>query len=327
LVDILSQDEVDALLSAVNEGDLPVQDQQAEDQGKGKIVSRYDFRRPDIVSKDQMRTLQMLHKSFSRYLATNLSTYLRNVIEVNLVAVDQLTYGEFNMSLSNPTCISIFSLDPLEGRGVLEINPVLVFSVIDRLMGGVGNPPAEIRVLTDIEQSIIDKVIDIFIEGLKLSWKHVADFNFKVTDTEVNPQFVQVVSPGETVILVTLEMKAGESSGIISLCFPFVFIEPVMTRLSAQFLMSANQRRSEENKTDYIKKNMEKTLLSVSVRLGETDLSVREILELQKNDVIVLNTKVSGKLVVEIGRKEKFLAQPGITGKKKAVKLTDLIKE
>ncbi|MCK5708809.1 MAG: flagellar motor switch protein FliM [Candidatus Aureabacteria bacterium] len=326
MVDILSQDEVDALLNAVGDGDLPVEETQ-EEETQGKIVSRYDFRRPDIVSKDQMRTLQMLHKSFCRYLSTNLSTYLRTVIEVNLVAVDQLTYGEFNMSLSNPTYISMFSLDPLEGRGVLEINPLLVFSLIDRLLGGPGTAPGEIRVLTDIEQSIINKVIDVFIQGLIVSWKPVADFGFRVTDTEVNPQFVQVVAPGETVILITLEMKAGENSGIISLCLPFLYIEPIMNRLSAQHWISASKKRKEEDKVHYIKKHLEKSQLDISVALGKTSLKIKELLNLKKGDVILLNTKANEKLVVSIGTKEKFLGHPGIVGKKKAIKVSDIIVE
>ena len=326
MVDILSQEEVDALLSAVGEGEIPAEEG-TEEEGAGKIVSRYDFRRPDIVSKDQMRTLQMLHKNFCRYLSTTLSTYLRTVIEVNLVAVDQLTYGEFNMSLSNPTYISIFSLDPLEGRGVLEINPVLVFTLIDRLLGGAGNPPAEVRVLTDIEQAIIDRIIKIFIEGLNQAWKHVADFQFCVTDSEVNPQFVQLVSSGETVILITLEMKIGDNSGIISICFPFIFIEPIMSQLSAQHIMAATKKRPGESKLEYIKKNLEKSQLTISCKLGERMLTIREILGIRKGDVIMLDTKVNSPLVVEIQGKEKFLAIPGIIGKKKAVKITEVLKD
>ena len=327
MVDILSQDEVDALLNAVGDGDIPV-DTEEEEDSTGKMVSRYDFRRPDIVSKDQLRTLQMLHKAFSRYLSTTLSTYLRTVIEVNLVAVDQLTYGEFNMSLSNPTYISIFGLEPLEGRGVLEINPVLVFSLIDRLLGGQGLPPAEIRVLTDIEQSIINRVINIFIEGLRTSWSHVTDFDFRVTDTEVNPQFVQIVAPGETVILITLEMKTGESSGIISICFPFIYIEPIMGNLSAQHLMASSKKKAEASKADFIKKALESSDMEISVKLGTALLKIREILELKKGDVILLDTKANGYLSVDICGKEKFMASPGILGKRKAVRITkDLSKE
>ncbi len=326
MADLLSQEEVDALLSAVSEGEVPIDIGESE-KDAGKIVSRYDFRRPDIVSKDQMRTLQMLHKTFCRHLGTALSTYLRTIVEVNLVAVDQLTYSEFNMSLSNPTYISIFSLDPLEGRGVLEINPVIVFTIIDRLLGGPGNPPNEIRVLTDIEQSIIDKVVSIFIDGLKQAWKHVADFKFKVTDSEVNPQFVQIVAPGETVILVTLEMKVGESSGIISICFPFIFIEPIMNRLSAQHLMASTKKRIQESKSEIILKNVEKTYLSLSCVLGEAQISIREILSLKKGDIIVLNRKVKEPLIVNLQKKEKFLVKPGVIGKKKAVKILKILND
>ncbi|MBN2144223.1 MAG: flagellar motor switch protein FliM [Candidatus Aureabacteria bacterium] len=338
MADILSQDEVDALLSALSTGGIesPKEETAARiatsagitAEGKEeKLIGKYDFRRPDIVSKDQMRTLQMLHKTFCRFLTTNLSTYLRTIVEVNLVAVDQLTYGEFNMSLSNPTCINVFSIKPMEGRAVLEINPVLVYTIIDRLLGGPGHPPAEIKALTDIEQSIISKVLDIFLEGLRESWNNIIQFDLRIEEREVNPQFVQVVAPGETVILISCEMKVGPVTGIASICFPFVYLEPIMSSLSAQHWIAAAQKKPTEDMKISLKKNLEKSSLTCSAILGKTLLTIRQLLELKKNDVIMMEQKVRNPLLVQVEEKNEFLANPGIIGKRKAVQLVSIVTE
>ena len=335
--DILSQEEVDALLSAITTGgpseSAPAPQEQATSapvatvEEKDKSISKYDFRRPDIVSKDQMRTLQMLHKTFCRHLTTSLSTYLRSIIEVNLVAVDQLTYGEFNMSLSNPTCINVFSVKPLEGRAVLEVNPVLVFSIIDRLLGGAGEPPQVIRALTDIEQSIISRVIDLILEGLKEAWKNIIEFHFQVEEREVNPQFVQIVAPGETVILISCEMKVGQFSGIISICFPFVYIEPIMSQLSAQHWISSTQKKPTDEMKSSLKTHLNNTKLSVSATLGTANITIRQLLELKKSDVLVLNQKASKPLEINVEDKKLFHGMAGVLGKNRAVQLINAIKE
>lgn len=333
MADILSQNEVDALLSAIapDEMEEGLNETSVEallgPEESPKSISKYDFRRPDIVSKDQMRTLQMLNKTFCRFLTTTLSAFLRTIVDVNLVAVDQLTYGEFNMSLSNPTCINVFSIMPLEGRAVLEMNPVLVHSIIDRLLGGQGEPPSKIKPLTDIEQSIIGKVVDLALEGLKDAWKSIIEFHLKVEDREVNPQFVQIVAPSETVILISCEMKVGSISGILSICFPFVYIEPVMSSLNAQHWISSMQKKPTPEMKTSVKSKLEKTTLNVRAILGETSITIRELLDLKKGDVLMLNKKASLPIEVLIKGKKRFNARPGVFGKKKAIKLETLIKD
>jgi flagellar motor switch protein FliM len=338
MADILSQDEVDALLSALTTGGEPETAKEEpshiakvggglEADKEEKLIGKYDFRRPDIVSKDQMRTLQMLHKTFCRFLTTNLSTYLRTIMEVNLVAVDQLTYGEFNMSLSNPTCINVFSIKPLEGRAVLEINPVLVYTIIDRLLGGPGHPPGEIKALTDIEQSIISKVIDLFLEGLREAWNNIIQFDLHIEEREVNPQFVQVVSPGETVILISCEMKVGQVTGIASICFPFVYIEPIMSSLSAQHWIAATQKKPSDDMKISLRKNIERSSLACCAVLGRNSLTIRQLLELKKGDVLVLGQKISDPLVLQVEEKSQFLGNPGILGKKKAIQIISTMSE
>jgi flagellar motor switch protein FliM len=324
MADILSQDEVDALLGAVTDEEETTSTLDSSgavvNENDGE-VNKYDFRRPDIVSKDQLRTLQMLHKTFCRYLTTNLSTYLRTIVEVNLVAVDQLTYGEFNMSLSNPTWINVFSMKPLEGRSILEVNPILVYTMIDRLLGGPGDPPPEIKPLTDIEQSIIARVIDIMLTGLHDAWSNILDFDIRIEEQEVNPQFVQIVAPGETVILISCEMKIGSTSGIVSICLPFIYFEPIMSSLSAQHWISATQKKPTDDMKKAINHNLGRTSLEVKALLGDTQVNVRQLLGLKTGDVVVLDQKANEPILVEVGRKKSFQGSPGIYGKKKGVQI------
>ncbi|EKD27215.1 MAG: Flagellar motor switch protein FliM [uncultured bacterium] len=332
MADILDQDEIDALLSAISTGGIETTDEKPQVaaevmETKEKVVQKYDFRRPDIVSKDQMRTLQMLHKTFCRHLTTSLSAYLRTIVEVNLVAVDQLTYGEFNMSLSNPTCINVFSMKPMEGRGVLEVNPVLVHSIIDRLLGGTGEPPSNLKPLTDIEQSIISKIVDIFLAGLAEAWKSIIEFHFRVEEREVNPQFVQIVAPGETVILISCEMRVGNISGIVSLCFPFVYLEPIMSSLNAQHWISSTQKKPTDDMRTSIKFQMSKSYMQVNTILGKSVLSIRQLLSLRKGDVVVLSQKVRDPLLTLVKGRNRFLTVPGILGKQKAVKIVSVIQD
>lgn len=331
MADILSQDEVDALLSGVGGPEITASPAETAQSFSGKLsddVSVYDFRRPDIVSKDQMRTLQMLHKTFCRYLTTNLSAYLRTIAEVNLVAVDQLTYGEFTMSLSNPSCLNIVTLKPLEGRFILEINPLLVFSMIDRLLGGSGeNPPQELKPLTDIEQSILTRVLNIVTQALKDAWQNILLFDFKVVERESNPQFVQIVSSTETVVLVSIEMKIGNISGIISLCFPYIFMEPVMSSLHAQQWIAATQKKPTDKMKSSLKRNIEKTYLPLKAELGQSQLTIRELLALKVGDVVRLQNKINDNIKVSIGDKVRFTGKPGTSGRNRAVQIVSLVKD
>ncbi|MFH1760110.1 MAG: flagellar motor switch protein FliM, partial [bacterium] len=210
--DILSQEEVDALLSAVSTGKVETGIPAAGEKSSGeaaageseRAISLYDFRRPDRVSKDQMRTLQNLHEGYSRLLSTTLTSYLRSLVEIELVSVDQLTYSEFVMSISNPSCIYIFQMEPLEGRAIFEINPSLVFFMIDRLFGGQGKPSEQNRELTGIEENVMAKITERALQDLKEAWEHIGLFNPHVENYETNPQFVQIAPPGETVILISL---------------------------------------------------------------------------------------------------------------------------
>ncbi len=330
--DILSQEEVDALLSAVSAGDFapaaatesaPASGGASEDH-HSRSVTLYDFKRPDRVSKDQMRTLQSLHEGYARLLSTTLTSYLRSFVEIELVSVDQLTYSEFIMSISNPSCIYIFQMSPLEGAAIFEINPTLVFFMVDRLFGGQGRPSEHNRELTDIERTVIDGIIERGLKDLKEVWEHVGIFNPKVESYETNPQFVQIAPPNETVILISLEVRLKNGSGLISVCFPFMLLESVIGKLSGESWISS-QRTSTQETRRLLEQELASTPLRLSAQIGETRLSMRDLLQLRTGDVLVLDKPADSDLVVKVGGRPKFLGRVGVVGRSKSIQLTSLI--
>jgi flagellar motor switch protein FliM len=332
--DILSQEEVDALLSAVSAGgdSGPSAAPVAAEVGPAgtaeseKSLSLYDFRRPDRVSKDQMRTLQNLHEGYARQFSTTLTNFLRTFVEIELVSVDQLTYSEFVMSISNPSCIYVFKMEPLEGSAILEINPSLVFFIIDRLFGGQGKPSEQNRELTLIEQNVIHRIVERGLADLKTVWEHVGIFSPKIETYETNPQFVQIAPPGETIILISLEVRMQNASGLMSLCFPYMLLESVINNLSGATWMSAQNTNTVETRT--ILEHEIKTIdIPVSVVIGQTKLTIRDLLQLQRGDILALDKPQTSELLVQVGGKTKLAAKSGIIGRKKAFKVTRIIEK
>ena len=332
--DILSQEEVDALLSAVSAGGDSELGNLIEG-GKGgaapsaqsdKALSLYDFRRPDRVSKDQMRTLQNLHEGYARQFSTSLTNFLRTFVEIELVSVDQLTYSEFIMSISNPSCIYVFKMEPLEGNAIIEINPSLVFFIIDRLFGGQGRPSEQNRELTLIEENVIRRIVERSLSDLKDIWEHIGVFSPRIETYETNPQFVQIAPPGETVILISLEVRMQNASGLMSLCFPFMVLESVINKLSGESWMSA-QSTSTLATRQVIEREMQSLDLPLSVVVGQTRLSIRDLLQLQRNDILCLDKSSHSDLLIQVGTKTKMAGKSGLIGRKKAVKVTRVIEK
>jgi flagellar motor switch protein FliM len=330
--DILSQEEVDALLSAVSAGgeseasSVPQPGTQSIQAEAEKSLSLYDFRRPDRVSKDQMRTLQNLHEGYARQFSTTLTNFLRTFVEIELVSVDQLTYSEFVMSISNPSCIYVFKMEPLEGSAILEINPSLVFFIIDRLFGGQGKPSEQNRELTLIEQNVIHRIVERSLNDLKTVWEHVGIFNPMIETYETNPQFVQIAPPGETIILISLEVRMQNASGLMSLCFPFMLLESVINNLSGATWMSAQNTNTIETRS--ILEHEIKTIdLPVSVVVGQTKLTIRDLLQLQRGDILALDKPSNSELLIQVGGRTKMAGKSGLIGRKKAFKVTKIIEK
>ena len=319
--DVLSQSEIDQLLSALSTGVVSAEEMKVEE--KQKKVKVYDFKRPDKFSKDQIRTLYMLHENFARLLNTYLSTNLRTLVNISVASVEQLAYEEFIRLLSNPSVIGIFNMSPLKGNVIFEINPNIAFSIIDRLFGGEGTVINKIRTLTDIEETIIRKVITKSLDNLQEAWRHVVNTEPRLEVIETNPQFTQIVPPNDMVVIVTLQTQIGQVEGLINICIPYLVLEPIMSKLTTTFWVASSiAKQAHPEQVDILEKKIKKTYVPLAVELGTINLSVRELLSLNINDVLKLDTTVGSELKVIVGRKAKFLCHPGTANKKVAVQIS-----
>ncbi len=326
MTEILSQDEIDALLTAISTGEVDTEE--VKDVGEQRKVKIYDFKRPDKFSKDQIRTLQMMHETFARLTTTSLSASLRTLVSVHVASVDQLTYEEFIRSIPNPTTLAVVNMDPLKGSSVLEIDPSITFTIIDRLFGGTGEQTKVNRELTDIEMSVMEGIIVRILGNLRESWSNVIDLRPRLGNIETNPQFAQVVSPGDMVVLITLETKVGDVEGMTNFCIPFITIEPIISKLSAQYWYSSTRKGNSSENMDILKERMESVQVPVVAELGSIDVNMRDVLNLRLNDVIKMkNTKITDNMTIRIGDRQKYTCRPGQLGSKVAVQITGIIED
>jgi len=319
--DLLSQEEVNALLSAVGEGEAVLEEELDSAPGTRADVTLYDFKRPNRVSRDQLRSMQTLHETFTREFAGTLSAQLRSVVEIDVISVEQLTYLEYVMSLPSPTNLYVFSIDPLEGRGVFEVNPSLALAVIERLFGGSGVVSSETRNLTNIEQRVMSKIVARALSDLSETWKRLLAVDFKLLEAQSNPQYVQLVPPSETIITVSLEMRLQHGSGLMSLCYPYVFLEPAIAKLSGDAMVAFRARKASPETVQAIAAGISETPVEVAVVLGGGSVSVSDFLTLREGDVIKLDTKLGSPAVILVDGRPKFLGAVGASGRHRAVKV------
>jgi len=325
--EVLSQDEIDQLLTAISSGETDTNDfKPVSDTRKIKI---YDFKRPDKFSKEQIRTVSIMHETFARLTTTSLSAQLRSLVHVHVASVDQLTYEEFIRSIPTPTTLAVINMDPLKGNAVLEIDPTITFSMIDRLFGGKGATAGnKNRDLTDIEQSVMEGIIVRILANMREAWTQVIDLRPRLGQIETNPQFAQIVPPSEMVVLVTLETKVGEEEGMMNFCIPYLTIEPIISKLSSQFWFSSVRRSSTTQYLGTLKEKLSTVDMDVVAEIGSIQLPIRDVLALQVGDVVRLsNIRVGDPLTLSVGNKPKFYCQPGVVGKKMAVQITGKIEE
>ena len=324
--EVLSQSEIDKLLSAMADGTVSAEEVKAEEEQKK--IKTYDFKRPDKFSKDQIRTLFMLHESFSRMLNTYLSTHLRTLVNVEVASVEQLTYQEFVQSLANPSVISILAVPPLKGNIIMEVNTEIAFAFIDRVFGGEGKTNMKPRVLTEIEEVVVKRFIDTAMRNLKEAWSNVVDFTPSLEATESNPQFTQIVPPSDMVVIVTIQMKVGDVEGMMNICIPYLVLEPVMSKLTTTFWVASSVTKDDDpEQVKILEKKIERTHVPFIVQLGKVDITINEFLTLGFGDVLQMDTKVDDNLVCLVGHRPKFYCRPGTSGKKMAVQITKVINE
>lgn len=295
--------------------------------GTAKNVQGYDFSRASKFSKDQIRTLQMIHETFARLFSSTLSAKIRALTRIKVVSVEEVTYEDFISTVSNPSIISIFGLPPMEGNAVLDISPQIGFPLMDRLLGGSGEEEEDARELTDIEINIMESILTDALNFLKESWSNVITVSPKLEVLESNPYFVQIVPPNEMIILVNFEAEIGEKSGRMNLALPYVMLEAVLPKLSIQKWFATYRRTIAPDTPLKVEKRLLKTNVMVSAELGSTRISLKDFLNLDVGDILQLQTRVSDEIEVFVGNKLKFKGRPGLIGKSIAVQTTSVVKE
>ncbi len=325
MADILDQSEVDALLNAVSDGDVEekVTQHAVQIAEIPKDVSPYDFKRPERVSKDQMRALQSIHEGFARNFGASLSGFLRAIVETRVATTEQLTYSEFIHSLPSPTCFTLLSAEPLNGQMCLEISPLIVFPIVDRLLGWTNS---EIfipqRPLTSIEDRLVGRIIERALDNLAESWADLEKITFNVTGSESNPHLVQIVAPNEVVVVLGFEIKIGARAGTMSLCIPFNVIEPVIGKLGAQSWLAYSHRPAETDNAQCVKQNLRHAGVEMRAFLAASELTVADLLSLSRGDVLRLDKLVDQDFVLQVEGKNKFAGRLGQLRGNRAIRIT-----
>lgn len=322
--DVLSQSEIDNLLQALSSGELDAEDIKASGEKK---VRNYDFARPSKFSKEHLRTLEIIFEHYGRLLSTNLPAYLRKNVQIEVMNSEAVTYMEFSNSLSNPVLLGIVNFEPLEGNVIVEMASKLGYTIVDRMLGGEGEPLDKIRDFSEIELLIIERVMIACVELLREPWENVVDINPRLERIETNSQFAQIISPSEMIAIVTVNIKIGDVEGLMNVCLPYITLEPVMDKLNTKFWYSNMQEKTEIKYADTIENMISKVVIPVKAILGTSTISVSDFSGLQQGDVIRLDTKVDQELDVFVGNIKKFSALPGASGEDYAVRITSIIRE
>ncbi len=309
MADVLDQAEVDALLSAVDAGMGSDSEPEvfSRSRARQQEVRTYDFKRPERVSKDQMRSLEAIHEGFARNFGASLSAFLRTIIEVRVATIEQLTYSEFIHSLPNPTCFNLLNARGLEGQLCLEISPLIVYPIIDRLLGGSN---AELfipqRPLTAIEWRLVKKITDRALSHMTEVWANLVDVEFSLAETESNPHLVQIVAPNEVVVVIGLELKMGTRAGTMTLCLPFNVVEPIMGKLATQSWLAYQRRASSDKQRERLATHLKGAEVGLRAFLASTSITVDDLLHLQPGDIIPTAKLADSDLIVQIENRNKF---------------------
>ena len=320
--DILSQSEIDNLLKQLSDGDLDVDQIQGEDE---KQVKNYDFSRPTKFSKEHLRTLEIIFEHYSRLVSTNLPVYLRKNVQVSVASSETVTFSEFSNALSNPSVLGIINFAPLNGNIIIEIATNLCYAMLDRMLGGSGQPLEKSREFSDIELTILQKLLVMFTQLLREPWKNVVDISPVLSRLETNPQFAQVIAPSDMIAIVTLNMKIGDVEGMLNICLPFFTLEDVMDKLNTKYWFSTMQENHDEHYEEYIESMIRRVDVPIKAVLGKSTISVSDFLNLQVGDCIRLDSRVDTDMEVYVGNIKKFTALPGTEKDSYAVQIRDLL--
>ena len=322
--EVLSQDEIDNLLKALSTGELDADEMKNTDE---RQVKDYDFARPAKFSKEHLRTLEIIFEHFGRLLATNLPAYLRKSVSVDVVNSEVVIYSEFSNALSNPVLLGVVGMDPLMGNVIMEMASNLGFAIVDRLLGGVGNSLEKERDFSEIELSILERVFTICVNLLHEPWENVVEITPRLNRIETNSQFAQIISPSETIAIVTINLNIGDVEGLMNICLPYTTLEPVMDKLNTKYWFSTMKEKDSNSYEAAIENIIDNALIPMKAVLGTSKINVQDFVNLQLGDIIRLDRKVDDELEVYVGNIKKFKALPGYSDNKYAVRVTEILRE
>ena len=322
--DVLSQNEIDNLLQALSSGELDAEEIKDSDE---KQIKNYDFARPAKFSKEHLRTLEIIFEHYGRLLSTNLPVYLRKAIQVEVMNSEAVSYSECSNALSNPVLLGIINFAPLKGNIILEIASNLGYAMVDRMLGGEGEPLEKTREFSEIELLIIERILTVCVNLLHEPWENVVDIHPRLERIETNSQFAQIISPSEMIAIVTINIKIGDVEGLMNVCLPYLTLEDIMDKLNTKYWYSTMQDKDEQQYVDAIETLISKAPIPMKAVLGNSTISVSDFSGLQVGDIIRLDTKVNQELDVFVGNIKKFTALPGSSGDKYAVRITSVIRE
>lgn len=322
--EVLSQNEIDNLLAALSTGELDVDEVQ---DAKEKSVKSYDFKRPAKFSKEHLRTMEIIFEHYGRLLSTNLPVYLRKNIQVSVASSETVVFSEFSNALSNPVILGIVDFAPLGGNIIIELSINLGYAMIDRMLGGFGNPLEKNREFSEIELTIIEKMMVVCVQLLREPWRNVVDIAPRLDRLETNPQFAQVIAPNDMIAIVSLNVKIGDTEGFMNICLPYFTLEDIMDRLNTKYWYSSMKENPDDNYEEYLEALIKRVQIPVKAVLGKSHVSVSDFLNLQRGDVVRLDTGVDSELEIYVGNYKKFTAMPGSSDNKYAVQVTSVLRE
>ena len=324
MADVLSQNEIDNLLKQLSSGELDVEEYADEPAVK---VKDYDFARPTKFSKEHLRTLEIIFEHFGRLVSNNLPAYLRKNIQIDVMNSEAVTYSEFSNALSNPVLLGIVDFTPLEGTIIIELASNLGYTIIDRMLGGLGEPLDKAREFSEIELSVLERIFTILVELLREPWANVIEIAPRLERIETNSQFAQIISPGEMIAIVTINMAIGNVEGLMNVCLPFLTLEDIIDKLNTKYWFSVMQSKGVQSYDEVIETLISKTKIPMRTILGRSNISVMDFINLQQGDIIKLNSHIEDTLDVYVGNIVKFKALPGTETENYAVKVTEIIRE
>ncbi|WP_042355995.1 flagellar motor switch protein FliM [Bacillus rubiinfantis] len=318
MADVLSQQEIDALLSALNSGEIEA----SEVSKPERKVKVYDFKHAMRYSKEQLRSITRIHENFSRLVTSYLSAQLRTFVQIEIELVEQVNYHEFIASIPSKTILNIFDVKPMDGKMVIEINPQVAYAVLERMLGGQGDPAERDGGLTEIETILLQKVFSKAFDTYQNVWENIEDIKVVWEAIESNPQFIQIASPNETVIVIALRTTIGEVTGRMTLCIPHLIVEPMLPKLTAHQWFSTMAKSKVPKQPEVIKKNLDDVKVPIIAELGRGKLPVADLMNLQIGDVIGIE---AGKLQLKVDQLTRFLGNPGLLNGHYAVQIDQVV--